>query len=85
LTGLILISSALIAAFTAAKFWENHSAVQLMGLVAAPPASLASSDPAHVFIQPVAFTFRNAAADFALGLLSGMFGEIQLLIHSHLC
>ena len=37
LTGTILIFSALIASLAAAAFYEQHTAPQLLGLVAAPP------------------------------------------------
>ncbi len=74
-TGAILISSAAAAAVVAAKFWENHTAIQLLGFV--PPPSISGKTSCA---RPVAFDLRGAAADFVLGLLSGVLGTTKALV-----
>jgi hypothetical protein len=75
-TGAILVASALTAAIAAAKFWEKHTAMQLLGMISSPPVLDENSSTSSAFIQPDAFRFKRAAAEFALGLLAGAIGDL---------
>jgi hypothetical protein len=76
LTAIVLFASAIITAVAAANLLERHTAIQLLGLVAAPPdqrrtwAVVAASPQA-------AFDSVGAAADVALGAICGVLGAFM--------
>lgn len=79
LTGVVLAASAIVASAAAARFWERHTAMQLLGIEAAPPDPLWA--PAVPFKS--SFDYSKAAVDFAVGLFSGCTGAVLHLLRKY--
>ncbi len=76
LTGVILAASATVASAAAARFWERHTAMQLLGIEAVLP------DPRWtpaVALKPP-FDSSKAAVDFAVGVFYGCTGATLHLL-----
>jgi hypothetical protein len=76
LTAIVLLVSATITALVAANLLERHTAIQLLGLAAAPPDQRWSRAVAAALPQP-AFDVAGAAVDVALGLICGVLGAFM--------
>jgi hypothetical protein len=82
LTATILIASVVVAAVFAAIFWEHYSAIQLLGFEAASPdhrwSRRAAPNPSQMARK--SFDFSGAAADVALGIISGVAGACGFVL-----